>query len=61
MILFELTDDCLGLGRVCYFSGVYPGFTQLEWYNMIYPNLTPRQKPLECVQEAGEIIYLVSA
>ena len=39
--------------------GVYPGFTQMEWYNKIYPSLSEADSPMECVQEAGEILYLV--
>ena len=32
----------------------------LEWYNTIYPKLKAKtDKPLECIQEAGEILYLV--
>ena len=41
-------------------SGVWPSFSQLDWINKIYPNLQPQDKPLECVQEEGEILYLVS-
>lgn len=39
-------------------GGVYPGFTQIEWYNKIYPSLSEEDAPMECVQEAGEILYL---
>ncbi|XP_022287534.2 uncharacterized protein LOC111100176 isoform X2 [Crassostrea virginica] len=39
-------------------GGVYPGFTQMEWYNKIYPSLSEADSPMECVQEAGEILYL---
>jgi hypothetical protein len=38
---------------------VYPGFTQIEWYDKIYPTLSGEDIPMECVQEAGEILYLV--
>ena len=38
---------------------MYPGYTQLEWYEKIYPQLSPDDKPLECIQKAGEILYLV--
>ena len=41
-------------------SGVWPSFSQLDWINKVYPNLRQEDKPLECVQEAGEILYLVS-
>ena len=40
--------------------GVWPSFSQLDWINKVYPNLPPEDKPLECVQEEGEILYLVS-
>ncbi|XP_048739437.2 uncharacterized protein LOC125653829 isoform X2 [Ostrea edulis] len=39
-------------------GGVYPGFTQIEWYEKIYPTLSGEDVPMECVQEAGEILYL---
>ncbi|XP_060593722.1 uncharacterized protein LOC132748180 isoform X2 [Ruditapes philippinarum] len=39
-------------------GGVYPGYTQIEWYKEIYPQLSPEEKPLECIQKAGEILYL---
>ncbi|XP_060070677.1 uncharacterized protein LOC132550604 [Ylistrum balloti] len=39
-------------------GGVYPGFTQNEWYKKLYPYLDDALKPQECVQEAGEILYL---
>lgn len=41
-------------------TGVYPGFTQMEWYSKVYPSLTEDNAPMECVQEAGEILYLVN-
>lgn len=41
-------------------TGVYPGFTQMEWYSKIYPSLNEDVAPMECVQEAGEILYLVN-
>lgn len=42
------------------FTGVYPGFTQREWFLKIYPFLTDADKPIECIQEPGEILYLVN-
>ncbi|XP_069142317.1 LOW QUALITY PROTEIN: uncharacterized protein [Argopecten irradians] len=39
-------------------GGVYPGFTQGEWYKKLYPHLDEAHKPMECIQEAGEILYL---
>ncbi|XP_033745001.1 uncharacterized protein LOC117330673 isoform X2 [Pecten maximus] len=39
-------------------GGVYPGFTQGEWYKKLYPHLDDAHKPQECIQEAGEILYL---
>jgi hypothetical protein len=41
------------------FLGVYPGFTQIEWFEKVYPLLAESEKPQECVQKAGEILYLV--
>lgn len=46
--------------QCCDNTGVYPGFTQIEWYNHLYPLLDDAHKPMECVQEAGEILYLVN-
>ncbi|KAJ8301623.1 hypothetical protein KUTeg_020610 [Tegillarca granosa] len=39
-------------------GGVYPGYTQNEWFDQVYPHLNETTKPIECVQEAGEILYL---
>ncbi|KAJ7331213.1 hypothetical protein OS493_019995 [Desmophyllum pertusum] len=39
-------------------GGVWPSFSQLDWINKVYPNLPLKDKPLECVQEEGEILYL---
>ncbi|XP_041347741.1 uncharacterized protein LOC121367556 isoform X2 [Gigantopelta aegis] len=39
-------------------GGVYPGYSQLDWFSKVYPVLSETQKPVECVQQAGEIIYL---
>ncbi|KAL5013196.1 hypothetical protein ScPMuIL_007466 [Solemya velum] len=39
-------------------GGIYPGFTQTEWHQKVYPNLTDDKKPLECIQRAGELLYL---
>lgn len=39
--------------------GVYPGYTQTEWMENVYPHLAEADKPLECIQEQGEILYLV--
>ncbi|XP_063437147.1 bifunctional arginine demethylase and lysyl-hydroxylase psr-1-like isoform X1 [Mytilus trossulus] len=39
-------------------GGVYPGFTQIEWFEKVYPFLPESEKPIECVQKAGEILYL---
>lgn len=32
----------------------------MEWYSKVYPSLTEDHAPMECVQEAGEILYLVN-
>ena len=40
-------------------TGVYPGFTTLEWFNKLLPSLTVSEKPLLCIQEPGEILYVV--
>ena len=39
-------------------GGVWPGFSQLEWFRKVYPQLDDAKLPLECIQEAGEILYL---
>ncbi|KAK3585952.1 hypothetical protein CHS0354_038494 [Potamilus streckersoni] len=39
-------------------GGVYPGFTQIDWFKKVYPNLTDSERPLECIQEEGDILYL---
>lgn len=39
-------------------GGVYPGFSQIEWFDKVYPFLPESEKPQECVQKAGEILYL---
>lgn len=39
-------------------GGIPLGFTILEWFNSIYPKLDESNRPLECIQEAGEIFYL---
>ncbi|XP_076468981.1 uncharacterized protein LOC143299581 [Babylonia areolata] len=39
-------------------GGVYHGFHMRYWYERVYPNLTASQRPLECVQQGGEILYL---
>ncbi|XP_067684698.1 uncharacterized protein [Haliotis asinina] len=39
-------------------GGVSPGYGQLDWYHNLYPNLTTKEKPMECIQEEGEILYL---
>ncbi|KAL3852997.1 hypothetical protein ACJMK2_016590, partial [Sinanodonta woodiana] len=39
-------------------GGVYPGFTQIDWFKKVYPNLTESERPLECIQEDGDILYL---
>ena len=40
--------------------GVYPSFTQQDWIKKVYPNLRPDDMPThECIQEAGEILYIV--
>ncbi|RKP27182.1 hypothetical protein SYNPS1DRAFT_27151 [Syncephalis pseudoplumigaleata] len=32
--------------------------TSLAWYQDIYPTLPPEQRPLECIQEAGQTIFV---
>ncbi|CAC5382402.1 unnamed protein product [Mytilus coruscus] len=40
-------------------GGVFTGYTMLEWFDMIYPKIKAEvDKPIECVQRAGEILYL---
>jgi hypothetical protein len=30
----------------------------IQWYLETYPNLPPEKKPLECILEPGEVIYV---
>ncbi|XP_077988437.1 uncharacterized protein LOC144442935 [Glandiceps talaboti] len=39
-------------------GGVWPGFSSLDWFQHVYPRLEEKDKPLECIQEPGEILYL---
>jgi len=39
-------------------GGVWPGYSQVDWINQIYPNLSDEDKPIECIQEPGEILYV---
>ncbi|KAH9503774.1 JmjC domain-containing protein 8 [Bulinus truncatus] len=39
-------------------GGVYHGFTLMDWFHKVYPQLTEAEKPIECVQRGGEILYL---
>ncbi|CAL1543347.1 unnamed protein product [Lymnaea stagnalis] len=39
-------------------GGIHHGYSLLDWVNNVYPNLPEADKPMECVQEAGEILYL---
>ncbi|XP_025108459.1 uncharacterized protein LOC112572786 isoform X2 [Pomacea canaliculata] len=39
-------------------GGVFHGFTIMNWYERIYPNLTLDKMPMECVQQGGDILYL---
>eukprot|EP00117_Sycon_ciliatum_P001087 scpid67535/ scgid6900/ JmjC domain-containing protein 8; Jumonji domain-containing protein 8 len=39
-------------------GGVWPGFSQLGWLRLVYPNLTEDKLPMECVQRPGEVLYL---
>lgn len=41
-------------------EGVPAGYSQKDWIRKIYPTLSDDEKPLECIQEAGDILYLVS-
>ncbi|CAH1783551.1 unnamed protein product, partial [Owenia fusiformis] len=38
-------------------GGVQPGFSQIDWFRKVYPNLT-KDLPTECVHNAGEIFYV---
>ncbi|CAH1783165.1 unnamed protein product [Owenia fusiformis] len=39
-------------------GGVLAGFVPTDWYTMVYPSLHPEDKPMECMQNPGEILYL---
>jgi hypothetical protein len=32
--------------------------TPLEWYRDVYPTLAPQERPLVCLQQAGDIMYI---
>lgn len=39
--------------------GLY-SYTPAAWLNYVYPKLTPADKPVECIQNSGDIFYVVS-
>ena len=39
-------------------GGFWPGFSSNDWYHTVYPQLSDAQKPMECVQTEGQIIYI---
>ncbi|KAI8517102.1 hypothetical protein Bbelb_056830 [Branchiostoma belcheri] len=39
-------------------GGFWPGFSVIDWFTDVYPKLNDKKKPMECVLEAGEILYL---
>lgn len=41
-------------------SDYYPSEDAMDWYRNIYPTLPPEKRPMECVVEAGEILFIPS-
>jgi hypothetical protein len=39
-------------------GGIPPAFSQLGWLQRVYARLSPSSRPHECVQHAGEIMYV---
>ncbi|XP_050411586.1 uncharacterized protein LOC126826653 isoform X1 [Patella vulgata] len=39
-------------------GGMYPGYSQLDWFHEVYPKLDESNKPVECIQRAGDMLYL---
>ncbi|GFO40495.1 bifunctional arginine demethylase and lysyl-hydroxylase jmjd6 [Plakobranchus ocellatus] len=39
-------------------GGVYHGYSLMNWVKHVYPNLPEEDKPMECIQAPGEILYL---
>ena len=33
---------------------------QVQWYLEVYPHLAPHERPIEVVQQAGEVVYIPS-
>lgn len=39
-------------------GGVWPGFSQLDWFETLYPTLDDDRKPIECIQPSNTILYI---
>ncbi|CAH1240090.1 JMJD8 [Branchiostoma lanceolatum] len=39
-------------------GGFWPGYSVIDWFTDVYPKLKDKTKPMECVLEEGEILYL---
>ncbi|GAU96572.1 hypothetical protein RvY_08000 [Ramazzottius varieornatus] len=39
-------------------GGVWPGLNTMEWFHRIYPELSKKEMPMECMQGPGDIVYL---
>ena len=35
-----------------------PSFPVSYWFTDVYPHLAPSHKPVECMQHAGDILYI---
>ena len=44
--------------RLFFHLGLY-SYTPAAWLHYVYPKLKPADKPMECIQNAGEIFYVV--
>jgi hypothetical protein len=34
------------------------GFSLTDWMELVYPSLPEEHRPLECIVEAGDVIYV---
>ena len=40
-------------------AGYNPSLSHLTWLRTVYPHLPAEARPLECMQEAGDIVYVL--
>lgn len=58
LLMFSVSDIGLTRCSLSIFPGLYT-YTPMDWLEYVYPKLKPADKPLECIQNAGEIFYVV--